>query len=132
MKRREFTILVVQNHHCPIVLEPIECIFGDGHEFKDYDLKWVSFEYLKYKQIDDKTLFNKLTDFAKDIFVKLRLDGYVRFDIRMDNDNNLFLLDVNPYCGIFYPKNLYGSADFILENSRIMNYKQFVEHLFSM
>jgi D-alanine-D-alanine ligase len=129
---KEFTVLVLQGKNKPIVLEPIECIFDNGYEFKDYDLKWYLFNHLSYKQVNDNEIYNNLVKFSEDIFIKLELDGYVRFDIRMDQNKKLYLLDVNPYCGIFYPKEQYGSADFILENSKIMNHKEFVEYSFDV
>lgn len=126
----EFTILILQDKfNNPIVLEPIECIFSGGHTFKDYDLKWYDYKNLSYKPVADELLQATLCSFARDAFIKLKLDGYIRFDIRQNNKGELFLLDVNPYCAIFYPKELYGSADYILERSKILNHKTFVEHL---
>lgn len=126
---REFTILVVENGNLPIVLEPLECVFNNNYKYKDYDLKWINYNNISYKQVED-SLQQKLITFAQDCFIKLKLDGYVRFDVRMTND--IYLIDVNPYCGMFYPKALYGCADHILEQSKIMNHKTFLEHLITM
>ena len=41
--------------------------------------------------------------------------SYGRVDIRMNDNGDLYFLEMNPNCGIFYtPKQNYGSADFIL------------------
>lgn len=130
---REFTVLVVQsiNGEQPIVLEPLECIFEKNECFKHYNLKWYNYLHFSYAMVtDDQSLSNKIISFAQQTYNLLHLDGYVRFDLRMDHNGKLYLLDVNPYCAIFYAKHLYGSADMILSNSKIMNHYTFVKHLF--
>jgi hypothetical protein len=50
------------------------------------------------------------------------MDGnsYGRVDIRMNNREELYFLEMNPNCGIFYPTvEVYGSADFILAHDPI-------------
>lgn len=32
----------------------------------------------------------------------------------MDGDGRIFLLEINPNCGILYPPGMHGTADFIL------------------
>lgn len=128
---REFTVLACDNFDdskTPLVLEPIECVFAKGYSFKHYDLKWKDYNVLKYELVNDDMIRDNIVSIAKDTFVKMNLDGYIRYDIRMDIDGRLYVIDVNPYPAIFYPKGLEGCADFILLNSKIMNNVAFVEH----
>lgn len=46
--------------------------------------------------------------------LSLCIDCTVRIDVRGDKDGQLFFLEMNPNCGIFYPSHAMGSADFIL------------------
>jgi len=130
---REVTVLAVQNinNSEPIVFEPLECIFNGQDKFKHYELKWLdnTVSSVYYQQIDDEQLNKKIMEFGKKIFEELKLDGYVRFDIRIDKDQNLYVIDVNPYCSIFYSPQNYGCADSILKYSKIMNHTDFLMHI---
>ena len=130
---REVTVLAFQNidnNDDPIVLEPIECVFTGQDKFKHYEFKWLDNDVstMFYQQVDDPLLQKKIMEFSRDAFKELKLDGYVRFDIRMDKDQNLYLIDVNPYCGIFYSPQNYGCADTILKYSKLMNHYDFLMH----
>lgn len=129
---REFTVLVSENYenkYEPLVLEPLECVFTGKENFKHYDLKWYDWETILYKQVVNKELENKIMNFSKNLFVNMKIDGYVRFDLRMDVNDTLYVNDVNPYCGLYFPPESYGSADLILKNSKITNHYEFTEHL---
>jgi len=41
-------------------------------------------------------------------------EGYARTDIRMDKNGNLYLLEINPNCSVFYPDDNGATADVIL------------------
>jgi D-alanine-D-alanine ligase len=121
---REFTALMFENiddPNDPIVLEPIECVFSKGYTFKHFDLKWKDYNALRYEPVTDKKIFDDIVRVAKDTYLKLDLDGYIRYDIRMNKDGELFIVDVNPYCAIFYAKDNEGCADYILLKSKKMN-----------
>lgn len=122
---REFTVLVCHNGEKIIVLEPIECIFTGNEKFKHYDLKWKDYNDIKINLNIEHDLQTKIMNFAKEAYTAFDLDSYIRFDIRMDN-NNLYIIDVNPYCAIFYKPEYYGCADIILKNSKKMNHCDFV------
>jgi D-alanine-D-alanine ligase len=49
-------------------------------------------------------------------FTGLGGTGYGRCDIRMNHQGELFMLEINPNCELFYPPGDEGSADFILLN----------------
>jgi D-alanine-D-alanine ligase len=127
---REFTALICQNvdNGEPIVLEPIECIFDATNTFKHYDLKWTNYALLNYADVKDEILLENITNIAKDTYRKLGLDSYIRYDIRMDNNGEMFVVDANPYCALFYAPADYGCADVILSRSKIMTNVQFIEH----
>jgi D-alanine-D-alanine ligase len=127
---KEVTVLICQNVNItenPIVLEPVECIFSGDSKFKYYDLKWKE-NTVVYEPVKDIKLNDKIMEFAKSAFVTLKLDNYVRFDIRIDEHDNLYLIDVNPYCAVYYSPQNYGCADFILKNSKIMDHLHFFLH----
>jgi len=128
---REFTALMFENlddPSDPIVLEPIECVFSKGYTFKHFDLKWKDYNALRYDTVTDEKIVKDIMRVAKDTYLKLGLDGYIRYDIRMDKNGKLYVIDANPYPAIFYPKGTEGCADFILLKSKIMNNVAFVEH----
>lgn len=119
---REFTVLVVENPENaqePIVYVPIEVKFplaeGD-HGFKYYDLKWVNFREMHEEIVSDPYLARHLQELSQRIFTKLNGTGYGRCDFRMNQKGEIFLLEINPNCGIFYNPANPGSADFILLN----------------
>ena len=71
---REVTVLVVENPDDPlkpIVLKPIECIFPEGENFKHFDLKWLDYDSIKWKTLDDKKLVEKLIRMTQTLFVAM-------------------------------------------------------------
>jgi D-alanine-D-alanine ligase len=54
---------------------------------------------------------------SKAMFLELKGRSYARCDIRMDAAGNLYMLEINPNCGLFYAPEDAGSADFILLNA---------------
>jgi hypothetical protein len=96
--------------------DPVECIFGQGEDFKHFNLKWVDYEKMAWQPVKDLRLSQRLKDMAKDIFRGMQGRGYGRIDVRSDpSGTHLYLLEINPNCGLFYPEGFYGSADFILD-----------------
>ena len=116
---REFTALVVENPddpRQPVVYEPVEFRFPPGETFKHYHLKWYDFEDMSTARCADPALAKQLQDSARRLFLGLKGSGYARMDFRVDADGTAYVVDVNPNCGIFYPRATPGSADFILLN----------------
>jgi len=122
---REFTVLAAQvpsheNAHGVQVMayEPVECRFVVGEDFKHYNLKWVDYEEISWHPVDDRDLSRRLQDMAVRVFRACHGRGYGRIDVRSDpSGRDLYFLEINPNCGIFYPEGLYGSADFILDRT---------------
>jgi D-ala D-ala ligase C-terminus/SET domain len=118
---REFTILVSQyvasNGQIDVMAyEPIECRFGPGEDFKHYNLKWVDFENMSWQPTTtaESELAARMKQMSIDVFNSLSGRGYGRIDVRTDISSEIYFLEINPNCGVFYPPGSYGSADYIL------------------
>ena len=119
---REFTVLVAENpddSSAPIVYVPLEFTFPEDEGlqgFKYFEMKWIDYRQMHEKPVSDKLLSEKLKDVSRKVFLGLNGTGYGRCDIRMDEQGEMYLLEINPNCGVFYSKQNPGSADFILLN----------------
>jgi D-alanine-D-alanine ligase len=116
---REFTCLIGENpdHPAhPITIQPVEFIFPEGESFKHYKMKWVDYDQMNVQVVDDPAIEKRLRDYTTRIFVEFGIRGYARTDFRMGKDGELYMLEINPNCGIFYPPAEPGSADFSLMN----------------
>jgi len=119
---REFTVLAAQvpSPHSDdevdvVAFDPVECTFGEDEDFKHFNLKWVDYENIAWKAVEDKDLSDRLKQLARNVFRGIEGRGYGRLDVRSDaSGEHLYFLEINPNCGVFYPEGQYGSADFIL------------------
>lgn len=114
---REFTVLLAENPEdatSPVAFTPIEFHFPEGEGFKHYDLKWVGYQGLGHSAVADRGLGRRLRRMSADFFLGLHGAGYGRCDIRMGSDGELYMLEINPNCGIYYPASDPGSADLCL------------------
>jgi D-alanine-D-alanine ligase len=136
---REFTVLVghVPDHNTKNGIrvkayDPIECQFATNEEFKHYQLKWCDYDRISWVSVtvDDPQhpgLARALKNMAERVFTAIQGRGYGRIDVRANENGELYFLEINPNCGIFYPEGLYGSADFILESMDPQNaHAQFI------
>jgi D-alanine-D-alanine ligase len=116
IKGREYTVLVVstEDEKKPFVFEPAEVIFPENEEFKHFDLKWKQHQQMKYVLCNDTIIADKLKKHSSEIYKTIHGTGYARFDYRLDADGNVYFLELNPNCSLFYPKNNASSADEIL------------------
>lgn len=115
---REFSVLVAENPDSsgsPVAFQPVEFTFPPGDSFKHEALKWIRYEEMTCRPVTEAGLDARLRDLAVRIFQRMNGCGYGRCDIRMDESGRLFLLEINPNCGIFYPPDGPGTADFILQ-----------------
>lgn len=112
---REFTVLVSEDPDGdPHAYLPVECRFPPGETFKHFDLKWVDFAGIAWVPVVDDALAARLCDATSQMFSGLGGTGYGRADVRVADDGGLFMLEMNPQPGVFYPEGEYGSADTIL------------------
>jgi D-alanine-D-alanine ligase len=115
---REFTVLVASNavdRFDPVVLQPIEFLFPAGASFKTYDLKVAQHHPECNVPLTDPALDGRLRRAAAEIYVGFEGEGYARLDFRIDAAGELFFLDINFACSVFYQAGYEGSADYILK-----------------
>ena len=127
---REFTCLIAENpddpEH-PITFKPVEFIFPEGESFKHYDMKWVEYEKMSVAPVNDARIEKTLREQTMRLFKVLGGSGYARCDYRMDATGTIYMLEINPNCGIFYPPSEPGSADFSLMNDPVYNHIKFMK-----
>jgi len=126
---REFTCLIAENpddEEKPITFKPVEFIFPDGESFKHYDMKWVDYEKMSVAPVNDKRIEKTLREQTARLFKAMNGNGYARCDYRMAADGTIYMLEINPNCGIFYAPDEPGSADFSLINDPVYNHRKFM------
>jgi hypothetical protein len=114
---REFTVLVVSNANgvgCT-GLKPIEYQFPKGYEYKTYALKTSELNHDVNRPCDNPKLEVALKAAAEKIFNGFYGQGYARMDFRVNQNNEIYFLEINFTCSVFYPHGFEGSADHILE-----------------
>ncbi|GLI71228.1 hypothetical protein VaNZ11_016346 [Volvox africanus] len=135
----EFTVFVVEeppeevgddpklSDLVPVAYTPVECVFGPGEDFKHFDLKFVDFANIGWQPCKDPVLAERLKAAARDTYLATRGVSYGRCDFRVDAETgDIYFLEINPNCGVLYPPELAGSADFILTLDRDHNHRHFI------
>lgn len=116
---REFTVMLAANpdpaNGCT-VFKPVEFIFPEGNRFKTYALKTSELHPTANIPVTDKLLDQQLRQAAEKIFTAFKGVGYARLDFRMNADGELFFLEINFTCSVFYSDGYEGSADYILKH----------------
>jgi len=114
---REFTVLVAANpdgHSCT-VFKPVEYLFPEGRAFKTYALKTSELHPDCNVPCDDPDLDQRLRAATEKIFKGFNGVGYARLDFRVNENKEIFFLEINFTCSVFYKDGYEGSADFILK-----------------
>lgn len=74
-----------------------------GQDWQGFSISWMQ---------DDDPCFAATTEMARNSFFHvLNGVGYGRADFRIDDKGNVFFLEINPNCGMWYPKST-GEGDF--------------------
>ena len=113
---REFTVLVCGNadgRTCTS-FKPVEYIFPEGFAFKTYALKTSELHPNANIGVEDVQLANQLKSIAEQVFLSFNGVGYARMDFRMNNKGEIYFLEINFTCSVFYAEGYEGSADYIL------------------
>jgi D-alanine-D-alanine ligase-like ATP-grasp enzyme len=113
----EYTALVVENANDsdrPFVFTPMQMVFPEGETFKHFDLKWKDHTSMSYIPCKNKNLSEKIAIASSGMFKAMNGIGYARCDLRMNSKGELFMLEINPNCSIYFPKHDCSSADQIL------------------
>ncbi|MBK7559349.1 MAG: SET domain-containing protein-lysine N-methyltransferase [Chitinophagaceae bacterium] len=115
---REFTVMLAANandERTCAVFKPIEYIFPNGFRFKTYALKTSELHPEANIPCNDPVLEMQLKDAALQIFRGFGGVGYARLDFRVNDKNEIFFLEINFTCSVFYKDGYEGSADYILK-----------------
>jgi D-alanine-D-alanine ligase len=115
----ECTVLVAENPDdpaSPTTYTPVQYRFPEGESFKHSDMKWVDYAQMESFPVEDPELAARLRDVSARFFVGLNGSGYARCDIRVDAEGRVFMLEINPNCGVYHDPDEAGSADFCLLN----------------
>jgi D-alanine-D-alanine ligase len=128
---REFTVLVaarpLPDRGC-ITFKPVEYQFPEGYKFKTYSLKTNDLHTQVNQPIADDALEARLRSSAERIFTGFSGIGYARMDFRVDVNGEIYFLEVNFTCSVFYEDGYEGSADYILNYDPIGK-EGFLKHI---
>ncbi|MGQ0737996.1 MAG: SET domain-containing protein-lysine N-methyltransferase [Bacteroidota bacterium] len=127
---REFTTLVAGNpdgHNCT-VYRPVEYLFPEGKEFKTYSLKTSELHPDCNVPCTDEEIDQKIRQMAEKIFKAVNAVGYGRLDFRVNSKRDIYFLEMNLTCSVFYKDGYEGSADFILKYDGI-GQADFLRHI---
>lgn len=114
---KEFNVLVVDNpddSENPIAYPPAELIFPPGEEFWHTDVKWDYNVPFDFKEVTDPELITRLHDTAIRMYKAIGAVAYGRCDIRMNEQGELFVLEINPNTAIMLKPEEYGPADYMI------------------
>ncbi len=114
---REFTVLVLgsdQESGAGRALLPVEYQFPAGVRFKTYALKTSDLHPSANIPVRDEALCQRLQEAACKVFTAFGGVGYARMDFRMNAAGEIFFLEVNFTCSVFYTDGYEGSADFVV------------------
>ena len=115
---REFTVLVAadpSNEKQCRTFKPVEYIFPDGFAYKTYALKTSELHTEANIPCNDPVLEAKLRTASQRIFRGFGGVGYARMDYRVNDQNEIYFLEINFTCSVFYSDGYEGSADYILK-----------------
>jgi len=114
---REFTVLVAAapDGKSTTAFKSVEYVFPEGLEFKTYALKTSELHPDCNVPCQDERLDKRLRRAAMKIFQGFGGVGYARLDFRVNARKQIFFLEINFTCSIFYTDGNEGSADYILK-----------------
>jgi D-alanine-D-alanine ligase-like ATP-grasp enzyme len=119
---REFSVLVVENAgkpSAPYVYPPLEILFPEDETFDHFGLKWSDdTKGVEFGPPVDPNLGRYLQGVSGSFFTSLMGTGYGRCDLRLNDKNEAYILEINPNCSLFGPLDHPGpySSDYIILN----------------
>jgi D-alanine-D-alanine ligase len=114
---KEYNVLVMDNPddlEQPIAYPPAELIFPPGEEFWHTDVKWDYNVPFDFKEVTDPELIARLHDTAIRMYKAMDGVSCGRCDIRMNEEGELFVLEINPNPAIMLKPAEYGPADYMI------------------
>lgn len=130
---REFTVMVAANADNDKEItsfRPVEYIFPEGNQFKTYALKTSELHPNANIPVSDPIIEAQLREAAQNIFRGFGGAGYARLDFRMNEKGELYFLEINFTCSVFYKDGYEGSADYILKHDGF-GQPAFLRHIIS-
>ena len=117
---REFTCLVADNPENlddPYVYQPVEIIFQEGETFKHWAMKFdaQASADMDLEFVSEPALARRIRSMTRKMYVAMGGTGYGRADLRMDNDGNLFMLEMNPSPSVLNMDDDYTSGDYMMQ-----------------
>ena len=131
---REYNVLVVDNPddpENPIAYPVAELVFPPGEEFWHTDVKWDYNVPFDFKEVTDPELTARLHDIAIRMYKAIAGVAYGRCDVRMNEQGELFILEINPNPAIMLKPEEYGPADYMILYDE-GGYKLFFERIIEM
>lgn len=128
---REFTVLVAADADSPktcTVFTPLEYVFPPDRRFKTYALKTSELHPECNYLVKDAAVATPLKEAARRIFTSFSGVGYARLDFRMNAKGQLYFLEINFTCSVFYTGGYEGSADYIIKTDG-MGQDGFLRHI---
>jgi D-alanine-D-alanine ligase len=113
----ELTALAAENlddPSRPYTFQPIEYLFPPGESFKHVDMKWTNSALLRPIAVTNKKVDKTLREYVSKMFVEMKGNGYARCDFRMNHEGEIFMIEINPSCGVFDDPGDPACADSIL------------------
>lgn len=129
----EYNVLMVENAENlnePFVYPPAQLIFPDGEEFWHTDIKWDYNIPFDFKEVTEPGLKVRLQEIGKRMFLAMGISGYGRCDVRMNEQGELFILEINPNPAIMLAPEEYGPADYMILYDKD-GYKGFFDRIFA-
>ena len=114
---REFNIFIVDNPDAldnPFVYPPAELIFPPGEEFWHAGVKWDYSVPFEFREVKDLELAQRIQELGRRFYLAMGCTGYGRCDVRMRENGELVILEINPNGGILYRPEEYGPADYMI------------------
>ncbi len=114
---REFNVLIVDHPDDlanPFVYPPAELIFPPEEEFWHTGVKWDYSVPFEFREVKDAELVSRLQDIGRRFYLAMGCTGYGRCDVRMRENGELVILEINPNGGILYRPEEYGPADYMI------------------
>lgn len=128
----EYNVLVVENpddFSNPVAYPPTELVFPPGEEFWHTVVKWDTSLPFNFKQVTDDELIPRLQDIAIRMFKAMGFVGYGRCDVRLNDQGEMFILEINPNPAIMLRPDEYGPADYMILYEKD-GYKGFFDRVF--
>jgi D-alanine-D-alanine ligase-like ATP-grasp enzyme len=99
------------------VYPPVRMTFPEGEDFKHFSLKWEAFDGMAWSQVPaEHPAMASIVEIGRTAFKTMMGGaGYGRTDLRINAAGEAVFLEINPNCGIMYPPEQEGSADWILK-----------------